>query len=89
MPHIEFHFVFQIASLLSDTSSVLNECMETFAQAQDLKTLLGTQKDLSQLGDIGKLGIHRDQPTYDLNVIDINSLYSTETKWYHTQFFLI
>ncbi|XP_073345241.1 uncharacterized protein [Pagrus major] len=42
----------QIASLLSDASSVLNECMETFAQPQDLKTLLGTQKDLNQLEDI-------------------------------------
>ncbi|KAM9336324.1 uncharacterized protein ABDE67_019379 [Symphorus nematophorus] len=42
----------QIASLLSDTSSVLNECMETFAQPQELKTLLCTQKDLSQLEDI-------------------------------------
>ncbi|TKS90222.1 WD repeat domain phosphoinositide-interacting protein 3 [Collichthys lucidus] len=42
----------QIASLLSDTSSVLNECMETFSQPQELKTLLGTQKDLSQLEDM-------------------------------------
>lgn len=64
---IELHCVFQIASLLSDTSSVLNECMETFAQAQDLKTLLGTQKDLSQLGDIGKL---RTLIPLSLNVLD-------------------
>lgn len=42
----------QIASLLSDASSVLNECMETFTQPQELKTLLDTQKDLSQLEDI-------------------------------------
>uniref|UniRef100_UPI0037E96E77 zinc finger protein 420-like n=1 Tax=Semicossyphus pulcher TaxID=241346 RepID=UPI0037E96E77 len=42
----------QIASLLSDTSSILNECMETFAQPQELKSLLDTHKDLSQLGDI-------------------------------------
>lgn len=42
----------QIASLLGDASSVLNECMETFAQPQELKTLLGIQKDLSQLEDI-------------------------------------
>lgn len=48
------HFC-QIASLLSDTSSILNDCMETFSQAQDLKILLGTQQDLSQLKDIGKL----------------------------------
>lgn len=47
--------LYQIASLLSDASSVLNECMETFAQPQDLKTLLGTQKDLNQLEDIGEL----------------------------------
>ncbi|CAJ1080521.1 zinc finger protein 91-like [Xyrichtys novacula] len=42
----------QIAALLSDTSAVLNECMESFAQPQELKTLLDTHKDLSQLGDI-------------------------------------
>ncbi|XP_060883989.1 zinc finger protein 624-like [Labrus mixtus] len=42
----------QIASLLSDTSAVLNECIETFTQPQELKTLLDTHKDLSQLGDI-------------------------------------
>ncbi|GAA6235334.1 zinc finger protein 135-like [Lates japonicus] len=42
----------QIASLLSNASSVLSECMETFAQPQELKTLLDTQKDLSQLDDI-------------------------------------
>ncbi|XP_047465777.1 zinc finger protein 132-like [Mugil cephalus] len=41
----------QIASLLGDTSSVLNECMETFTQPQELKVLLDTQKDLSQLED--------------------------------------
>lgn len=42
----------QIASLLSDASSVLNECMEAFAQPQELKTLMDTQKDLSQLDDM-------------------------------------
>lgn len=43
----------QIASLLSvSASSVLHECMETFAQPQELKTLLDTQKDLGQLEDI-------------------------------------
>ncbi|XP_034414908.1 zinc finger protein 135-like isoform X3 [Cyclopterus lumpus] len=42
----------QIASLISDTSSVLNECMETLAQPQELKALLDTQKDLGQLEDI-------------------------------------
>lgn len=42
----------QIASMLSDASYILNECMEIFAQPQELKTLLDTQKDLSQLEDI-------------------------------------
>ncbi|KAM9716024.1 uncharacterized protein ACNS7B_022146 isoform 1-T1 [Menidia menidia] len=42
----------QIASLLSDTSSVLSECMETFVQPQDLKVLLDCQKDQIQLEDI-------------------------------------
>lgn len=42
----------QIASLLGDASSVLNEYVESFAQPQELKTLLDTQKDLSQLDDI-------------------------------------
>lgn len=42
----------QIASLISDTSFVLNECMETLAQPQELKALLDTQKDLKQLEDI-------------------------------------
>ncbi|CAB1449202.1 unnamed protein product [Pleuronectes platessa] len=42
----------QIASLLSNASSVLTECMETLAQPQELKTLLDSHKDLSQLDDI-------------------------------------
>lgn len=42
----------QIASLLSDASSVLNECMESFSQPQELKVLLDSQKDLSQLENI-------------------------------------
>ncbi|KAM3592270.1 uncharacterized protein V6R79_015948 [Siganus canaliculatus] len=42
----------QIASLLGDASLVLNECMQTFSQPQDFKTLLSSQKDLSQLEDI-------------------------------------
>ncbi|XP_037320203.1 zinc finger protein 665-like [Pungitius pungitius] len=42
----------QIASLLSDASSVLSECMKTLAQPQELKALLDTQKDLSQLENI-------------------------------------
>lgn len=42
----------QIASLLGNTSSVLNDCMENFAQPQELRLLLDTQKDLSQLQDI-------------------------------------
>lgn len=46
--------LFQIAALLSNTSSVLSECMDTFAQPEELKTLLDTQKDLSQLEDIGE-----------------------------------
>lgn len=45
----------QIASLLSDTSSILTDCMQTFSQAQDLKIMLGTQQDLSQLKDIGEV----------------------------------
>ncbi|KAM9426533.1 uncharacterized protein KZ484_020116 [Pholidichthys leucotaenia] len=42
----------QIGSLLNDTSSVLNKCMETFTKTQDLKLLLDTQKDFTQLQDI-------------------------------------
>lgn len=42
----------QIASLLSDSSSVLSEYMQAFAQPQELKTLLDMHKDLGQLGDI-------------------------------------
>ncbi|KAG7506485.1 zinc finger protein 37-like [Solea senegalensis] len=42
----------QIASLLSNASSVLGECMETMAQPQELKTLLDSYKDLTQLEDI-------------------------------------
>ncbi|KAK2820993.1 hypothetical protein Q5P01_023952 [Channa striata] len=46
------HSLQQIAALLRNTSSVLNECMETFAQPEEFKILLDTQKDLSQLEDI-------------------------------------
>ncbi|KAM9837756.1 uncharacterized protein ACBR49_018387 [Aulostomus maculatus] len=42
----------QIASLLSDPSSVLSECMESFTAPQELKTMLDTHKDLSQLEDV-------------------------------------
>ncbi|XP_017271553.1 zinc finger protein 135-like [Kryptolebias marmoratus] len=42
----------QITSLISDTSSVLNETMETLVQPQDLKVLLDIQKNLIQLEDI-------------------------------------
>uniref|UniRef100_A0A3P8R3X6 C2H2-type domain-containing protein n=1 Tax=Astatotilapia calliptera TaxID=8154 RepID=A0A3P8R3X6_ASTCA len=42
----------QIASLLNDTSSVLNECIGAFSQPQELKVLLDNQKDLTQLEDI-------------------------------------
>ncbi|XP_074475324.1 uncharacterized protein LOC141758113 [Sebastes fasciatus] len=43
----------QIASLLNiSASSILHESMETFAQPQELKNLLDTQKDLGQLDDI-------------------------------------
>lgn len=55
LTHTRFLFCLcQIAALLSNTSSVLSECMETFAQPEELKTLLDTQKDLSQLEDIGE-----------------------------------
>ncbi|KAM4623701.1 uncharacterized protein ACJ7VT_004748 isoform 2-T2 [Polymixia lowei] len=41
----------QVASLFSNTSSVLNECMETVFCPQELKTLLEYQKDLNHLED--------------------------------------
>lgn len=55
LTHHSFHFLHQIASLLNNASSVLTECMETFAQPPELKTLLDSHKDLSQLEDIGEL----------------------------------
>ncbi|XP_051926422.1 zinc finger protein 43-like isoform X1 [Hippocampus zosterae] len=42
----------QIASLLSDSSSVLRECLESYTMSQGLKTALDAHKDLSQLEDI-------------------------------------
>lgn len=42
----------QIASLLSDASSILSECMGSFAEPEELKTLLDSHKDLNQLDDI-------------------------------------
>lgn len=45
--------------MLSDTSSVLNECMDSFTQSEDFKSLLGTQKDLGQLEDIGEFLLTR------------------------------
>ncbi|XP_061666772.1 zinc finger protein 420-like isoform X2 [Syngnathoides biaculeatus] len=42
----------QIASLLSDSSSVLRQCMESFTASQGLKTVLDTHKDLTQLEDV-------------------------------------
>ncbi|XP_020773897.1 zinc finger protein 502-like [Boleophthalmus pectinirostris] len=45
----------QIASLLGDPSCVLNEYMESFSDPQELKLLLDTYKDLSQLDNIDSL----------------------------------
>lgn len=45
--------------MLSDTSSILSECMDSFTQSEDFKSLLGTQKDLGQLEDIGELLLSR------------------------------
>ncbi|XP_077482210.1 uncharacterized protein LOC144092919 [Stigmatopora argus] len=42
----------QIASLLSDSSTVLRDCMESFTHSEGLKTALDTHKDLSQLDDV-------------------------------------
>uniref|UniRef100_UPI003AB0470F uncharacterized protein n=1 Tax=Centroberyx gerrardi TaxID=166262 RepID=UPI003AB0470F len=39
----------QVASMFSDVSSFLEECMESVSHCQELKTLLQYQKDLSQL----------------------------------------
>lgn len=50
-----FSLLCQIASLLSDASSILTECMGSFAEPEELKTLLDTHKDLNQLEDIGEL----------------------------------
>ncbi|KAM4623637.1 uncharacterized protein ACJ7VT_004683 [Polymixia lowei] len=44
-------WVIEVASMLSDVPSVLEECMESVSHSQALKTLLQYQKDLSQLGD--------------------------------------
>ncbi|KAJ0060312.1 hypothetical protein NL108_010089, partial [Boleophthalmus pectinirostris] len=46
---------FNIASLLGDPSCVLNEYMESFSDPQELKLLLDTYKDLSQLDNIDSL----------------------------------
>ncbi|XP_053721590.1 zinc finger protein 23-like [Synchiropus splendidus] len=50
----------QIASLLSNASSVLNECMLTFASSHELKTMLDTHKDLSQLDNIESCTVDSD-----------------------------
>ncbi|XP_054610128.1 zinc finger protein 135-like [Dunckerocampus dactyliophorus] len=42
----------QIASLLSDSSSVLKDCLQSFTASQGLRTVLDTHKDLSQLEDV-------------------------------------
>ena len=60
----------QIASLLSDASSILSECMGSFAEPEELKTLLDSHKDLNQLDDIGELlGIINDLFTKYYTVI--------------------
>ncbi|XP_072311982.1 uncharacterized protein [Eucyclogobius newberryi] len=45
----------QIASLLGDPSCVLNEYMESFSDPLELKLLLDTYKDISQLDNIDSL----------------------------------
>lgn len=40
--------------MISDVPSVLSECMESFCQPQELKSLLEYQKGLSQLNENGK-----------------------------------
>lgn len=64
--------------------------MESFTQAQDLKTLLGTQKDLSQLEDIGELRVSMDYSHYVIN-IKCFVWYSNKTVFHsivcHTNYF--
>lgn len=40
--------------MLGDEPSVLSECVKSFCQSQELKSLLDYQKDLSQLNEYGK-----------------------------------
>lgn len=47
----------QIASLLGDPSCVLNEFMESFSDPLELKLLLDTYKDLSQLDNVDSLSV--------------------------------
>ncbi|XP_044035037.1 zinc finger protein 93-like isoform X2 [Siniperca chuatsi] len=41
----------QVACMLSDVPSLLSECVKSFCQSQELKSLLEYQKDLSQLNE--------------------------------------
>ncbi|XP_056284989.1 zinc finger protein 497-like [Pseudoliparis swirei] len=41
----------QVACMLSDAPSVLSECLQSFCQPQELKSLLEYHKELSQLND--------------------------------------
>ncbi|XP_015240904.1 PREDICTED: zinc finger protein 91-like [Cyprinodon variegatus] len=42
----------QVVAMMSDTTSILNESMETLVQPEDLRALLDTQKNLIQLDDV-------------------------------------
>ncbi|XP_075949212.1 uncharacterized protein LOC142951513 isoform X1 [Anarhichas minor] len=41
----------QVACMLSDVPAVLSECLQSFCQSQELKSLLEYQKDLAQLNE--------------------------------------
>lgn len=43
----------QVASMISDVSSALEECVKSVSYPEELKTLMAYQKDLSQLDDNG------------------------------------
>ncbi|XP_039990810.1 zinc finger protein 624-like isoform X1 [Xiphias gladius] len=51
----------QVAWMISDVPSVLSECMESFCQPQELKSLLEYQKGLSQLNE-------NDNPTVGASI---------------------
>lgn len=60
----------QLAALLGDAPSFLDDCLQTFCPPQDMKTVLEHHRNLGHFGEKGTAGF-----SFLQSLITVNSLY--------------